>query len=70
MMSKTQQALAWLKANPDATPYAAAKQFGLSPSTVTRAVNVIRQTADRRCPCCGQLLREGPTQPRKGKHKR
>lgn len=57
-MSKTQQALQWLRENPGATPYAAAKQFNLSPSTVTRALNVAKSTAEKRCPCCGQLIRK------------
>ncbi len=54
----TQQALQWLRDNPGATPYAAAKQFNLSPSTVTRALKVLEKTAADRCPCCGQLIRK------------
>lgn len=57
-MSRTQQALQWLRENPGASPYAAAKQFNLSPSTVTRAFNVEKNTAEKRCPCCGQLIRK------------
>jgi len=57
-LSKTQQALQWLKENPGATPYAAAKQFGLSPSTVTRAKLNAENTEHKRCPCCGQLIRK------------
>lgn len=57
MSSKTQQALDWLAANPDRTPYAAAKQFNLAPSTLTRAL----KTREGReiCPTCGQLLPNG-----------
>lgn len=57
-LSKTQQALEWLRQNPDKTPYAAAKLFDLSASTVTRAFNREKETADQRCPCCGQLVRK------------
>jgi len=57
-MSKTQQALQWLQENPGATPYAAAKQFDLSPSTVTRALHVSERTEHKRCPTCGQLIRK------------
>ena len=52
-MSKTKQALAWLKANPGKTPYAAAKAIGLAPSTVTRA---LKMSAKPRCPGCGRPL--------------
>lgn len=57
-LSKTQQALQWLRENPGATPYAAAKQFGLSPSTVTRAKHLADATEHKRCPTCGQLIRK------------
>jgi DNA-binding MarR family transcriptional regulator len=57
-LSKTQQALQWLQQNPGATPYAAAKQFNLSPSTVTRALKVAESTEHKRCPTCGQLIRK------------
>lgn len=57
MPSKTQQAIDWLAANPDRTPYAAAKQFDLAPSTLTRALKT-REGRDT-CPACGQLLPKG-----------
>lgn len=53
-MSKTKQALEWLKANPTKTPYAAAKAFGLAPSTVTRA---LKQQIKPRCPACGRVVK-------------
>ena len=54
MPSKTQQALDWLAANPDRTPYAAAKQFDLAPSTLSRALKT--REGRTTCPTCGQLL--------------
>lgn len=53
-MSRTQQALAWLRDNPQATPYQAAKRFDLATSVLYRA---IKADSKERCPCCGQLLR-------------
>lgn len=55
-MSKTKQALAWLEDNPGATPYEAAKTFGLYPSTLYRAIKVRELTKGQRCKCCGALL--------------
>jgi hypothetical protein len=57
-LSKTQQALEWLRENPGETRYAAAIKFGLSPSTVWRAMKVATETERKRCPCCGQLIRK------------
>jgi hypothetical protein len=54
-MSRTQQALLYLKEHTDATPYAAAVKYGLDPSAVYRA---IRRAAQNRCPCCGQTIRQ------------
>lgn len=54
MMSKTQQALDWLAANPERTPYAAAKLFDLAQSTLSRALKTRAGRAT--CPTCGQLL--------------
>lgn len=51
--SRTQQALVWLKLN-DATPYAAAREFGLDPSAVYRA---LKRADAKRCPCCGQTVK-------------
>lgn len=56
-MSRTAQALAWLAANPDRTRYAAAKEFGLSPSAVHAAW--LRKHGTR-CPTCGQLTCKTP----------
>jgi predicted ArsR family transcriptional regulator len=55
--SKTQQALALLKANPEMTPYQAAKQVGISKTAVYNALN--REKGRERCPTCGQLMPEG-----------
>ena len=52
--SKTQQALALLKAHPEMTPYQAAKQAGISPTTLYAALK--RERGRSRCPACGQLL--------------
>ena len=54
--SKTQQALALLKAQPDMTPYQAAKQVGISSSTLYKALG--REKGRARCPTCGQLVPE------------
>lgn len=39
------------------TAYAAAKQVGINPSAVTRALQ--RREDKPLCPCCGQIVREG-----------
>jgi hypothetical protein len=54
-MSDTQKALEWLRENPGATPYAAAKVFRLSPSTVYRAL--MASGRRDRCSQCGQIMR-------------
>jgi DeoR/GlpR family transcriptional regulator of sugar metabolism len=64
--SKTQQALHWLQQNAAASPYRAAREFGLSPSTVTRALKNLESTRDARCPCCGQIVRDAGTAPPSG----
>ncbi len=53
--SKTQGALALIEKG--MTPYAAAQEMGIAPSTVYRALGR-RQNKDV-CPCCGQVVREG-----------
>ncbi|CAB3784153.1 hypothetical protein [Pararobbsia alpina] len=58
-MSKTQDALKWLSENPDRTVYAAAKEFKVASSTLYKAIKQRDVTQDQRCPCCGQLIREG-----------
>lgn len=55
-LSKTQQALALLKAHPEMTPYQAAKQAGISKTAVYNALK--REKGRARCPTCGQLVPE------------
>ena len=55
-ISKTQQALDLLKANPEMTPYQAAKQIGISKTAVYNALS--RERGRSRCPTCGQLIPE------------
>jgi hypothetical protein len=56
-LSRTQQALALMR-DEKMTPYAAAKQLGLSPSAIYVAERneKDRQLKDR-CPCCDAVLR-------------
>jgi hypothetical protein len=56
-MSLTQDAIKWLKDNPEQTPYAAAKKFGIATSTLYKALKQLEATKENRCPCCGQLIR-------------
>jgi predicted transcriptional regulator len=60
-ISKTQQALAMLKANPAMTPYQAAKDAGISSSTLYKALG--REKGRNRCPACGQLVPEQEAPP-------
>lgn len=53
--SKTQGALELIEKG--MTPYAAAQEVGISPSTVYRALG--RRQDKTVCPCCGQVVREG-----------
>lgn len=53
--SATQQALELVAQG--ATPYAAALQCGIKPPTVYAALK--RSKGKPRCPCCGQVVREG-----------
>jgi transposase-like protein len=62
-MSRTQDALKWLDKNPGTSVYAAAKQFGLTATTLYKARKQLAETQDRRCPCCGQLVPEGQAVP-------
>ncbi|QMV32396.1 hypothetical protein 8G_00002 [Ralstonia phage Hyacinthe] len=57
-LSKTQQALEWMRQNPGVSCRAAALKFGLQTSTVSRAKLNAEATEDKRCPCCGQLIRK------------
>lgn len=54
--SKTQQALDLV--DEGVTPFAAAHQIGVAPSTVYIAIKR-RKHSGRRCPCCNQALRPG-----------
>lgn len=56
MKSKTQKAVD-LVLHDGVTPFAAAKQLGIHPSAVYRAL--IRVEEKTICPCCGQVVREG-----------
>jgi hypothetical protein len=55
-MSKTQAALALVRES-GMTPYAAAKQVGISSPTIYGAIR--RQKNKEICPCCGQIVRAG-----------
>ena len=57
-LSRTQQALEYLRQNPGVSARAAALKFGLSVSTVTRAKINAEATEHKRCPTCGQLIRK------------
>ena len=52
--STTQEAVMWLRANPDESIREAARKFGLNPSAISRAMRTPR------CACCGQPLRNRP----------
>ena len=56
-LSRTQQALEYMRQNPGISARAAALKFGLSTSTVTRAKLNAEATEHKRCPTCGQLIR-------------
>lgn len=58
-MSKTQQALAYLRENPDRSVYAAAKANGITPTTLYTAIAREKSRGRDRCPCCGQVVRDG-----------
>lgn len=58
-MSKTQDALLLIREK-GLTPYAAAKEVGITPTTLYAALK--REEAKKAteiCPCCGQVVREG-----------
>lgn len=55
--SKTQEALKMVTAG--ISPYAAAREVGLAPSVVYRALARRREAAERICPGCGQVVRAG-----------
>lgn len=54
--STTQEAVMWLRANPSESIREAARRFGLSPSAISRAMRTPR------CACCGQPLRNRPSE--------
>lgn len=53
-ISKTKQALALLKTNPEMTPYQAAKEAGITKAAVYAALK--RQAGRVHCPTCGTLV--------------
>jgi transposase-like protein len=54
-MSKTQEAIALV--NQGMTPFAAAKQVGLSPNTLYVALRKLREKKGvEPCPCCGSMV--------------
>ena len=57
-LSKTQQALEWMRQNPGVSARTAALKFNLAVSTVTRAKINAENTEHKRCPTCGQLIRK------------
>lgn len=58
-MSKTQDALRLMREK-GLTPYAAAKEAGITPTTLYAAIKREEsKTAKELCPCCGQVVREG-----------
>lgn len=59
MTTKTDAALAMVDAG--ATPYAAAKEAGISTSAVYRALK--RRAEVPLCPCCGRALKAGQSAP-------
>jgi hypothetical protein len=56
--SKTALAVAFYLANQEkgVTVYAAAKQFDIGPTAIYKRLKLLAETADQRCPCCGQLV--------------
>lgn len=53
--SRTQQAMDWLKANPQGSPYQAAAEFDINPSCLYTAIK--RRKGREICKCCGQIVR-------------
>lgn len=56
--SKTSQGVEYYLANKDkgVTVYAAAKHIGIGPGAIYKRLKLLAETADQRCPCCGQLV--------------
>jgi hypothetical protein len=56
---KTTQAVDYFNANKEKgiTVYAAAQKFGISPAAVYKRIKLLAETADARCPCCGQIVK-------------
>lgn len=56
--SKTAQAIALFIANQDSgmTVAEAARQAGVGAASVYKRLKLLSETADQRCPCCGQLV--------------
>ncbi len=58
-MSKTQEAMAYLKANPEESAYSIAQKFGLSPTTIYTTIKRAKAKESLvACPCCGTVLPE------------
>lgn len=55
--SKTQQVLDHMAANPTASVRATAKLFGVDPASIYRRMKRLAETAESRCPCCGQIIK-------------
>lgn len=54
--SKTDQAIDYM-AEQGVSALMAAAHFGLNHTTIYRRIKLLAATADRRCPCCGQLVK-------------
>lgn len=57
MKSKTDQAIDYMKEH-GISAYAAARLFGISTKVIYTRVKLLEETASRRCPCCGQLVKD------------
>lgn len=55
-MSKTQEAIKLVEGG--MTVYASAKKVGINESAVARGIARKASNADRRCPCCHQIVRD------------
>lgn len=54
--SKISKALAYLKANPSATPYQAAQHAKMTPTSLYARLKKDAARKSLTCPCCGQSL--------------
>jgi hypothetical protein len=57
---RMRHALTYLQAHPDATPYAAARLYGVTTQAVYDAIRRAKKQAEKHakpvCPCCGQPM--------------